>query len=332
MLRIALAAVLLLCLLPVCGRPVELGYDDIIINPAVQILLNEPTSTNGVSWRAVDLTYRDNAQLRAWIEENEGRWRGEVPAEPEPQSRALLRAFQAWLAAQGDNAFAIPSQSVYPLGDRQFIVARSDHPTFGISEIFLRDETTGEETLLLDSNSGLWRPWVMEIIDERFFMYTFSLGDVGVFDLQRMMKIPVDLSSLFLLHYHDGVHYFIRRPPDSKRLEAYTLTLGDFDLNTAATLQVSNDLLETIPQASTDGWDYWGWAELSPDGRYLAAEEWTNAVHIFDLHTRQFVARVPAAFRTAEMTLSCDGFWKDAHTLICLNLSHRNAALEITLP
>ena len=330
-----ISIVLALLLLAACAGPMDaiIGMFD---ETSVDIVLGEHER---VSAREVNLHDVANAQLRDWIEENEAYWRGERP-QPEPQSRALRRAFDEWLVAQGASEFSIPSQRVQPLGNNRYIVSRSDHPTFGISEVFLRDESTGEETLLLDSSGDEYfsRPWVMEIIDERFFMFTYWRGNVGVFDLERMLEIPVELPELFLLHDYEGVHYFHRRMHDGmppERLKVRTLTLADFDLTTATSLQVSEDLLADVPQASTEGqgFDFWGFAELSPDGRYLALEEHTAAVHIFDIQAREFVARVPVEFRTPGMTISYSGHWKDANTLICLNRHvNRSVALEITLP
>jgi len=209
----------------------------------------------------------------------------------------------------------------------------------GVTDIYLRDETTGKETLLIEGNDddgeNWYNPYVGRVIDERFFWYgeTFYEWQTpgGVYDTQRMLKLPVEFPDEWAIYMgeHDGVRYYAdwMYGEECGQLHVYPLTLNNLD--TANSLMAGENLLKDIPEADM-GETYYYWQAASPDMRYFAVTE-QSAVRIFDLREKAFVRREPVNDVAGSLRIS----FEDERTLHCYSADEHDTKqliLEITLP
>jgi len=209
----------------------------------------------------------------------------------------------------------------------------------GVTDIYLRDETTGKEALLIEGNNDdgekWYNPYVDKVIDERFFWYGGTGYEWqtpgGVYDTQRMMKLPVEFPEApgtICMGEYDGVRYYADwvYGEECGQLHVYPLTLDNLD--TAKSLMAGENLLKGIPEADM-GNTYYFWQAASPDMRYFAVAE-QSAVRIFDLQEKAFVRREPIN-DVAGLRIS----FQDERTLHCFSADEndlKHFVLEITLP
>ena len=222
------------------------------------------------------------------------------------------------------------------LFDTKTLIERGRH---GVTDIYLRDENSGKETLLIEGNDddgeNWYNPYVEKVIDERFFWYGGTGYEWqtpgGVYDTHRMMKLLVEFPNDDWATYvgeHDGVRYYADEiyAEECGQLHVYPLTLSNLD--TTKSLMAGENLLKDIPEADM-GETYYYWQAASPDMRYFAVAE-QSAVRIFDLQKKAFVRREPvndaAVFRIS---------FQDERTLHCYSADEydtKHIALEIILP
>ena len=277
-----ISAALVLLLLAACAAPVEPGYED------EQTTTTQATASgeaNGIVWREIDLQDDEHAQLREWLEAYEQEW---TP----PNLR---------------------------LNYTQRLVVRGG--PFDFQQIWLLDDNTGEETLLIDAadvEGDADMVGVHAVLNERFFVYyiavegTCAVSSGLIFDLERMMHVPVETGiegvwPSFQFMYND-VLYFIgdRRtgigPGPGGQLEVFTLPLQALAGDTP--VQLGESLVAGLPEADW-GERQVGWQFFSPDRRYYVVgscgccNEGALALYFFDLYERAFVGRVNLDFQGA---------------------------------
>ena len=317
--KLVLAALALLALLAACGGPAV---------PETQPTTTEAETTteapprelaegsvNDVSWRELDLEDEANAEALAWLNgpRQQAREQAESSARPKLADKLMERSRN------------------------------------GVTDILLKDEATGKETLLIAGNgeegAEWYDPYVEEVIDERFFWYGGTgwewITPGGIYDMQRMKELPVTFPDFVFALYageHDGTRYYSDEiyAEETGQLHVYALPLDLDRFGSAESLEFgeNENLLKGIPEADM-GETYYYWSLLSDGARYFAVAE-ESAVRVFDLNERSFVARIPVGlpyFRIA---------FRDEHTLYCYRMNEevgdppRNEieryALEITLP
>ncbi|MCL2531161.1 MAG: hypothetical protein FWE40_03265 [Oscillospiraceae bacterium] len=274
-----------------------------------------PPNAAGVRVEAIDLHAAANARLRTEIESMT------VGRTQEVERRLTMSATHTVINRESE-----PNQR----GDT-------------INNIWLRNEITGEETMLMTGEFGdeyhehmHTSPWAQQVIDERFFWqarqaHVFFAFE-SVFDLQRMMAIPLERMMEGFALERNGVHYFVSRACGyyccGRQLHVHTVTLEN--LETVASIAVGKNLLADVPQAHLD--DCFHQTAIAPNGRYLAAASGDN-IYIFDLQAQAFVARVPAEnllqiqFRGNNTLVVYRTDWGVNDTRIA-----RSEALRITLP
>ena len=274
---------------------------------------------NGTVWRELDLYDEANAEIYKWLETQENR---EVNYE---------------------------SSSEHKLSDIKTLFEKPKGNS-GATAIWLRDEQSGEETLLFDFEAEGEHPdsgtaHVQAVLNERYFLYSIGIVETCavaggmIFDAQRKMIIPVEFPEDRDGHFmfaQDGVLYYGDEfyGPEQGQIHLYTLTMGE-DWDTAETLTASENLLKGSPEADM-GETYYYIAGFSPDLCYLLIRETHEAyaVRIFDLKNKLFVARIELkdaleCFGQKENTFYFyDATWDGANKVWTID----RYALEIILP
>jgi|GEM_PF-3006032 len=184
--------------------------------------------------------------------------------------------------------------------------------------IFLRDEKTKKETVLLESKISEIEetneyPQVEQLLDDRYFAYTVGSWEdqagAGVYDTVRMKAIPIEAPQG--KRYMDSYNFqavcgdtLYLRGPVHNTVELGPLQIFAVDLrglDKAETLKAGEDLLKNVPEAKFE--DLQGEcynSTISPNGRYCAVQaEQANRdpagngiVAVFDLHQKAFVMRM----------------------------------------
>ncbi|MCL2532001.1 MAG: hypothetical protein FWE40_07585 [Oscillospiraceae bacterium] len=214
------------------------------------------------------------------------------------------------------------------------------------SDLWLINESNGVETLLIEGSydpEDTWHssvsPFVHEILSERFFLYGFSglqhLSVRGVFDLQRMQSIPIDVPDspntldVFTrrgdtFYFHNGSCGHCCRNGHQR---VHSLTLNN--LERATRFRASENLLATVPQAYFP--NCFGYTLVSPNGKYYVVREdgWENfeiVLHFFNLREQAYIGTL-----TVENTPGFRLHFSDENTLVVFG-EREALAMQITLP
>lgn len=270
----------------------------------------EPTSgeENGIAWRALD-----------------------------SESKAVKDFTQAWFH---DYYNPKPRDGVALSG----IVKVSEKPTgkYGAREIWMRDEATGKETLLLgfDEENSLI-PCLIDAVDSRYFLFLRAIMDSDgfgwpmLYDTQEKREIEIQ--------YPDGGGNYVQTA-NGKLYFVYASgglgTGGGVGLHVlCAELSAlekgeslaANDVLKGMPayDALLEVMpDYDAHYALSPDARYFAifVDNGSPVLHVFDITRRElaFILELPQALGD-NLRLA----FLDAHTLYWFGDQN---IIEITLP
>jgi len=171
-----------------------------------------------------------------------------------------------------------PPLAEHKLSDGKTLFERRENEF--VRTIWLRDETTGKETLLVDARRGK-TAYIQEVLSERYFVFgvaapqTDDIWNGKIYDVERRMELPIAFPDGSFATYwfaNDGVLYYGCQDHDeygepvAGRIHLFSLTLGA-DWDAAETLASSEDLLEGIPEAGTG--KIHSLFEFSPDGRYV---------------------------------------------------------------
>jgi len=332
--RIAVLALALL-VLPACGRVGSVSETTaetttvITTTSAIETTTQEETTTeapfvpsngesNGVKWRTLDLYDEANAEVKAWLE---GRY------------------------ARSDK------NSEYKLSDTKTLIEREQHE-HGPNDIWLRDNATGKETLLIQGDDGsenelAWYcPFVCEVLDERYFLYDASGYEwprgCGIYDTQRLLAIPVQqpTNTEYVGIRNNAIYLsdFIYGTANGQ-MHIYAVPLENLD--TVKSLASGENLLEGIPEADM-GSTYYFNQTVSPDAQYLTVME-EKALRIFNLRAHAYLCRVPIEISNHDYGPYFHCHFRDEHTIYCYEVEWgvgdksdeatiRRYALEIILP
>ena len=378
------AALLALLLLAACAAPVESAVPEEPAEPALELDYGE---VNGITWREVYLADEEYAELYAWLNRPWGMQENEVGGrEMRIRDTHLLieRDAQIWMIDETESheVLLVDAATINPaynfahvvdvLAGRLFLfragVYGNDeygyqgffrlHKQHRISDtqlliergatIWLLDEVSGEEALLLDVNAGLciYYPHssthydysydfahVGTVLNERFFTYTFGLSGTCMishtmfFDINRMTNIKIEhpeQERLTFWFVGEGTLYFLG---DSRKTQVFAVpieTLGD-----ELPIKVGESLLVDVPEANLGA--SVRSRTFSSDARYLVVSGHnSSALRVFDLQKRVFVGEIEL-----EHTDISVRFW-DERTLVATIWAERDnpnrPAILITLP
>jgi len=214
----------------------------------------------------------------------------------------------------------------------------------------LKDTITGKETLLIEGDHGResdlawYNPTIIEILDERYFVYEawgyeWPRG-CGVYDTQRMVNIPVEqMTNKDFAGLCNGVIYIkeYRYLEGLDVVQLYPVLLNNLD--TIKALILGENLLEGIPEAEVKTFS--DTQTISPNGRYLAANDWSG-VRVFDLQAKSYFCRIPVdGIGVHENGQYFHTIFRDDYTLYCYEIKGQTGwppdileplVLEITLP
>ncbi|MDR2687587.1 MAG: hypothetical protein LBB75_07530, partial [Oscillospiraceae bacterium] len=234
--KLALVAVALLAALAGCGKPVEpvttaeSTTEAVTTTEASKKLAQG--SENGVAWRELDLEDEANREIFEWLSPRPRS--GESGIEPKYEG---------------------PKDKETRLSDTKTLIER---PRRGLCDILLRDETTGAEIMLIESNDDegaeWYSPYIEKIIDERFFWFGGTgwewIEPDGVYDTQRMLAMYVEPPERCFVLYageYDGVRYYSDEIYGEECGQLHVYPLKPENLDTAKTLMTGENLLKDIP-------------------------------------------------------------------------------------
>ena len=229
-------------------------------------------------------------------------------------------------------------KSEYPMGNGKTVVGNYDG-------LFLRDDKTGKETLLLEakwddpSEEHNESPYVERQLDDRYFIYIIQGWEwhagAGIYDTKRMKAIPIKVPA-----GAESPEYGYHRPTSGNVLyvhDPFTTSVYRIDLSKlhkAEYLPLGENLLKDVPEARTeDLLDVYNSAEFSPDGQYCAVVlryTLTNGVvAVFDLHKKVFLFQM----ELPDAVKHCQRFaFDDSNTLYLYDTYGTLKVLEIKLP
>jgi len=310
--RIAILLLALCLLLPACGR----------VKPEPV-----PETTAGIKGAANEEITTEEPSTETPITAREVSWR------VIPTDAAMKKGIASW-ADEEMIEYNKKTELKLP-GNKAVVINREEMQKKVVSQIILRNEIPGGETLLLEDTVpdyyGGSVPFLSCVLNERYFLITWlgmdSWAGCSVFDIQEKREIPIQfpenfVSRYFLTYANDGYLYFMMREED--RL----LRITRIELSA---LLKDNHLQATEIFADTKV-GYTNWHLISPDGRYLAAVEGEEAdfLLVYDLAQQKCILRLQPP---GGGPFNCPHFVDD-HTLYFYDwygdsLTH---ALEITLP
>lgn len=195
---------------------------------------------------------------------------------------------------------------------------RSAEETNGAPQLLMRDETTGEETIIAMGMDSL-SPTVQFIIDERYVVWTDNFKDNGyggIYDTKRMLDISWG-EYAFPFYLYDNTLWFLATAFHyGGPLSLFRVSLDGLDK--ADEIALGGNLLDTIPEAALDCRDLRSTA-LSADCRYFAVRGADIGIYIFDLQTKALAQQVPAGAipgKSSRDPMPSLAF-KDERTLYC---------------
>ena len=192
-----------------------------------------------------------------------------------------------------------------PMGNGKTVV--DDH-----AGLFLRDDKTGKETLLLEAK---WddpyeehneSPYVAHKLDDRYFLYIIQGWEwhagAGIYDTKRMKAIPIEkppekIISMYSFYRptHSDMLYLTTSDYEVSAFAVYGIDLSKLDK--AMALPIGENLLKDVSEAQSEELQSdCHYAAFSSDGRYCAvlnSYALTNGVAaVFDLHKKAFIFQI----------------------------------------
>jgi len=232
--------------------------------------------------------------------------------------------------------------SEYPMRNNKTVVGNSDG-------LFLRNDKTGKETLLLEAK---WddpyeehneSPYVAHQLDDRYFVYIIQGWEwhagAGIYDTKRMKAIPIRKPNgrgfpmySFYRPAHSDALYLIGSDYEIAAFAVYRIDLSK--LNKAETLSIGENLLKDVPEAQSEELQSDSFsAAFSPDGRYCAvprhdynSSTFPNGIlAVFDLYEKAFVFQME---RPGQMSDYYHGVFDDSNTLYVYGKTYDDAARQ----
>ena len=306
---------LALLLLPACGRaqptpttaaPSTTVAENTTGEPATE---EEPTirafvplngEKDGVKWRTLDLDEEQNAAAGTWLEA----WL---------QGEGSRDRWEAWNHYWDEDRTPME----FPMGQDKTIVQKLVDENEWTHQISLRDNKTGKETLLAETDREHGEsPCFSRVLDERFFLYFWSgpvMDYFEIYDTKEMRGVSINMErTLQPCLLTDDTLY---AQPQLSCDHAYSgpLVLAAYDLRALRRGEGLKgvNLLADIPHTPVS--DLWG-GELSRDGRYYLVTDVLHStspsLYIFDLEKKTLPVYLPDTGSRANMFA-----FRDAHTL-----------------
>jgi len=254
--------------------------------------------------------------------------------EPLPDDCLLLKGEAADAITNYANRVTGQRGDLMRLSETKGLIVRSVEENEGRApELWLRDETTGKETVIAEAKD-VYTPGVQFIIGGRYVVWTDNFGDNGhggVYDTQRMADIPWGGEAFPLQLYDNALWFIATRFNNGGPLCLYRAALDG--LGAAERIDLGANLLEAIPEAALDCGDLLAVA-LSPDCRYFAARGTDFGIYIFDLQANALARQIPNGALPGPLDTPDPVPWLefiDSNTLWCYGPENPDV-LEITLP
>jgi len=281
--------------------------------------------SNGVTWRTVDLEDEANAEILDWITD----WRSNTE---------WPNFWDEWGQLWDENRKPME----FSMGkDKTVIYKLADEEEWTL-QILLRDNKTGKETLLMESNhEHNESPCFSRVLDDRFFLYCLAdevFDRFAVYDIKEMRDVQTDAGqqAMMPVRFKNDILY-MQIEGSCDHMIGGTLRLVAYDLRASRrgkTLRGA-DLLADIPHEPASSI---GIAELTENEHYyIVMDDMLPALYVFDLEKKTLPLYLP------EMDFGIDA-WKldfavrDEHTIYWfaadweVGVFTDKLAVEITLP
>jgi len=256
-----------------------------------------PTSgeSNGVKWRTLNLMDGANAELKAWLKD--------------------ISYYE--------------EKTEHKLSDTKTLVEHLDGE--GESEIWLRDEVTKKEILLLDDDVDEWESIsVYAVLDERYFLYgrfrlEYTVG-FGIYDTEELRDIPIDNTAyMYVVYLRDNYIYMTEWGAGAEYGITPFLWAYDWTALKRGEPLNAQDLLAGFAGPEAMEMDI---CRLFEGERYYIVTE-EDKLRVYDLAQRKIIAMIPKPDLYAASLDERNGtvyyYQRDGSRI-------SNYALEITLP